>query len=243
MKNNNIIIIGANSDIAKEISKKYLKNNCFLYLFTRNKKDLENYESGIFLNDKIEIIEYDYSDVDYFIKKLESLQNKPNIALIANGYLGNNKIYSKDEFNKIFEINHFIPVKYSEVIISYFIKNNIKGILAVFASVAGLRGRSKNYIYGSAKSALITYLSGLRQKYSIYEITITTIILGFVNTKMIKNEFKNSKSFLIDDPNKIANSIIKAVDKKKELYFPYKWKLIMLIINLIPENIFKKLNF
>ena len=175
--------------------------------------------------------------------ELENLENKPNIALIANGYLGNNKIYSKDEFKKIFEINHFIPAKYSEVIISYFIKNNIKGILAVFASVAGLRGRSKNYIYGSAKSALITYLSGLRQKYSIYEISITTIILGFVNTKMIKNEFQNSKSFLIDDPNKIASSIIKAVNKKKELYFPFKWKVIMFIINLIPENIFKKLNF
>ena len=39
-----------------------------------------------------------------------------------------------------------------------------KSFITVLTSVAGLRGRSKRLFYSSAKSALISYLSGLRQK-------------------------------------------------------------------------------
>jgi len=239
----NILIIGANSDIAKEISKLYLKQNNLLYLFTRNKIELEKYESGIFVNKNVKIFELHENGLNLFLENLENLENKPDIAYIANGYMGNNNKFSLDEVKKIFEINFFIPIKYSEVIVNYFIKHDIKGKLAVFTSVAGLRGRSKNYFYGAAKSALISYLSGLRQKYFNKEISVTTIILGYVNTKMLSGENQKFNVHLISDPGAIAKKIIKYVEKKKEIFFPLKWRVIMFIIKLIPEKIFKKLNF
>ena len=50
-------------------------------------------------------------------------------------------------------------------------------------------------------------------------------------------------SFLSSRPEKIANDIIKCVEQKKLIFIPTKWKLIMFIIKLMPEFIFKNLKF
>ena len=55
----------------------------------------------------------------------------------------------------------------------------------MFCSVSAIRGKQK-FFYGSAKSALLNYLSGLRQKNSKNKISITSIILGFVIQKCLE---------------------------------------------------------
>jgi short-subunit dehydrogenase len=94
--------------------------------------------------------------------------------------------------------------------------------------------------YGSAKSALIQYLSGLRQKYNKL-INIITVIPGYMLTKSFNTKTYN---FLVLSPERSASIIVKAIKKKKEIvYVDYKWKFIMMLIKLIPEKIFKKLKF
>jgi short-subunit dehydrogenase len=49
--------------------------------------------------------------------------------------------------------------------------------------------------------------------------------------------------FLVASPDKVARDILKAVEKKKNvIYTPGFWWLIMTIIKLVPERIFKKLS-
>ncbi len=52
------------------------------------------------------------------------------------------------------------------------------------------------------------------------------------------------KNFLYSSPDKIAKIIYKKLKLGQDIiYAPYFWKLIMLIIKIIPEKLFKKLNF
>jgi short-subunit dehydrogenase len=62
---------------------------------------------------------------------------------------------------------------------------SVESFLVVITSVAGLRGRGKNLIYGSAKAGLIAYLSGLRQKYN-QKLTVVSVIPGYIKTKNFK---------------------------------------------------------
>jgi short-subunit dehydrogenase len=49
--------------------------------------------------------------------------------------------------------------------------------------------------------------------------------------------------FLVAPPEKVAQDILSAVRKKKNvIYTPFFWRYIMLIIRHIPEAIFKKLS-
>ena len=51
------------------------------------------------------------------------------------------------------------------------------------------------------------------------------------------------KSEKFADVDTVAESIVKAIDKRKDvLYVPFQWQPIMFIVRNIPERIFKKLN-
>ena len=112
--------------------------------------------------------------------------------------------------------------------------------ICAITSVAGLRGRAKRLYYSAAKGGLINFMSGLRQFYKD-KIKIITVIPGYIST----NSFiEKSPEFLITTPEKAARTIFNSIKRNEEIvYINYLWRYIMMIINLIPEKIFKKLNF
>ena len=146
---------------------------------------------------------------------------------------------NRKDLEKNLNINLLNPLICISKITKKMIKNN-KSFICVFSSVAGLRGRKKRLYYSSAKSGLTVFLSGLRQKLND-EIKIFTVIPGYIST----NTFSEKASkFLISSPKKCAEIVYKNIKKNKEIiYVNYMWKVIMGIISLIPEKIFKKLNF
>ncbi len=73
------------------------------------------------------------------------------------------------------------------------------------------------------------------------KINVLTVISGYVKTK--KNKGLNKPGFLTSTPKEIANDIYKAQQKGKDVIYSKRiWKLIMLLIKMIPEFIFKKLS-
>ena len=114
------------------------------------------------------------------------------------------------------------------------------GSIVVLSSVSGDRGRRKNYVYGSAKAALNTYLQGLRSRFQDRGVGITTVKAGFLDTAM---SYGMPGLFLVASPEACAKACLAAARRHKDVvYFPAFWFFIMLIIKLIPEKIFKKLN-
>lgn len=242
---NKLLILGANSDIAKQLLLKFADQSSEFVLLTRNTEELNIFINKNNLNKNlIEIYKIDLFDTNNFIKILDNIKNFPNIIVCATGeFLASNLdiSYKKSIINKMIESNYSYPAKNLELISQYLIKYNIQNSSIIgISSVAGFRGKKSNYEYGAAKSAFSTYLSGLRNKLYKYNIHVCTIEPGFVKTKMTNN-LKINK-FLTNTPEEIAQGIFMAIKKKKEKYIPLKWKIIMMVIALIPESIFKKLN-
>ena len=135
--------------------------------------------------------------------------------------------YNINLINPILIINHFIP------------KLSDNSFISVITSVAGVRGRSKNLFYCSAKAGLINYLSGLRQLLHKRNILVNTVIPGWMSTDSFT---ENSAKLLIVKPSKAAKIIYKSIYSNKEIvYISNVWRFIMYFINLIPEKIFKNL--
>lgn len=114
------------------------------------------------------------------------------------------------------------------------------GTVVGVGSVAGDRGRIGNYVYGAAKAGFHTYLSGLRNRLNRSGGHVVTVKPGFVDTAMT---WGIEGMFLVAAPQKVAEDILKAVEKKRNvIYTPFFWRYIMLIIRSIPEPIFKKMS-
>jgi short-subunit dehydrogenase len=115
------------------------------------------------------------------------------------------------------------------------------GTVIAFGSVAGDRGRRKNYVYGAAKAGLHAYLSGLRNRLARKGVHVMTVKPGFIDTAMT---WGKPGLFLMASPEEVARACLSAAERRKNvLYVPWFWRWIMLVIRCIPEAIFKKLDF
>jgi short-subunit dehydrogenase len=114
------------------------------------------------------------------------------------------------------------------------------GTLAVLSSVAGERGRKSNYVYGSSKAGLTSFVDGLRNRIDRDGVKVMTIKPGPVKTAMTEG-MKGSGKFA--DVEAVAASLVKAIDKGTDVvYVPGIWRVIMAVIRVIPERVFKKMN-
>lgn len=239
-----ILIVGAKSDIAKAVARKYAENGYNLYLAGRNIKELEDFKKDLKIryNIDVELKEVDILDFYSHESFYQNLDPKPEGVITAVGYLPDQK---KAEINieetiKTINTNYTGLVTLLNIVANDFEKRK-RGFIVGISSVAGDRGRAKNYIYGSAKAGFSAYLSGLRNRLSKSNVQVLTVKPGFVRTKMTEGMDLPEK--LTATPEEVAEDIFKAQQKGKDiLYTTWKWKYIMLIIKLIPEKIFKKLN-
>ena len=240
-----LLIIGAKSDIAKELAKTYAENNYNLYLAGRNIEEIAELKQDIKVRTattKVILKEFDITDFKSHNEFFSSLNPKPSGILIAAGYMAPQNECEADfaKTQNTINVNYLGAVSILNIATIYFEKQK-HGFIIGISSVAGDRGRKNNYIYGSSKAAFSTYLSGLRNKLHQYNINVLTVKPGFVNTKLTKN--LELPEFLTAEPETIAKEIFKAQQLNKNIIYTTSiWKIIMLIIKIIPEWQFKKMN-
>ena len=241
-----ILILGATSSIAHEAARHFAKDGDPLFLAARNpiklktvSDDLKNRGAS-----KTGSLQADFDDFGTHSKIIEAARvflGEIDIALIAHGALGDQKNCENDfkSAEAIFRTNLLSAVSLVTLLANEFERKK-KGCIAVISSVAGDRGRSANYVYGSAKSGLTVFLQGLRQRLHPSGISVITIKPGYVDTPMTAHLKRN---FLFARPKTVGKSIYRAIVRKKDvLYTPWPWRIIMGIVRIIPEGIFKKTN-
>ncbi len=115
------------------------------------------------------------------------------------------------------------------------------GSIVGISSIAGERGRRGTPVYYTSKAAFSTYLESLRNRLSQYGVKVTTIKPGLVDTAMTKG-LPNTPGLITAE--ECARQTIGAAAKGAIVkYVPGKWRIISMIIHLIPSFIFRRLNF
>jgi len=239
-----VLIIGAKSDIAKEVARVYAKNGYNLYLAAREANELEDLKQDIEVRSdvKVQLKEFDITAYDTHEKFYNNLEEKPLGVIVVSGYMVEQKLAQKnwDESLNTINVNYTGAVSILNIIANDF-EAQRRGFIVGVSSVAGDRGRKANYIYGSAKAAFSAYLGGLRNRLYESGVSVLTVKPGFVNTKMTESLDLPEK--LTAQPQDVASDIYNAQQKGRNiLYTKSIWLLIMLIIKHIPEFIFKKMS-
>jgi short-subunit dehydrogenase len=242
-----ILILGATSAIAHAFAKRYAKESNHVFtLLGRNQLRLNACASELMALGQNIVNTYaiDFMNDAMIIDAIEksTKSNGPiDIAFLAQGSLSDqvkantDLQYLRDEFT-LNLLSIIIPAQF----IANHFKEKKSGILIGIGSVAGERGRKGNYAYGAAKSAIHTFLSGIRNDIGSEKIRIMTIKPGFVATPMTSHL---KQSFLFVSPDFIAKEIIRGIEQGIDhMYIPSFWRLIMMIIRAIPEKIFMKMN-
>jgi short-subunit dehydrogenase len=241
----NLLILGANSDVAQELAKIFADNeHADIYMGSRQLDLLEKSCTDIKIRYQVEAgyFLFDATDYDSHVSFYENLDPKPDGIVLAFGYLGDQQLAEQDfqEARRIIETNFMGAVSILEIIAADFARRN-HGFIIALSSVAGERGRKSNYLYGSAKGALTIYLSGLRNRLYKNNVRVISVLPGMVRTKMTDHLDLPDK--LLAEPKDIAQDIYNGFKKGKDIiYSKWYWKLVMGAIKLIPEKVFKRMN-
>lgn len=243
----NWIIVGACSGIAEATARIFAARGSKLYLLARNEEKLDVLAQDLKVRGAQEVFSQTFDACDHashltMFNDAETKLGKIDGIFIAHGTLPDQKACEADFelAKKEFDTNGMSVMSLVSVAANYF-EPKQAGTIAVITSVAGDRGRQSNYLYGSAKAAVSTFLSGVRNRLAKSGVNVLTIKPGFVDTPMTDGMDKSGP--LWAQPEDVAQSIIKAIDKKRNVaYVPWFWEIIMLVIRHIPEFIFKKLS-
>jgi len=232
-----VLIVGAKSDIAKAVAKEYAYNGYDLYLAARGVNKLELFANDIMIKaqQNVKLLELDILDYKSHQHFYSQIDEKPVGVISAVGYLGDQRVaqHNFSESRKIIDTNYTGIVSLFNIIADDFEKRK-SGFIVGISSVAGDRGRKSNYVYGSAKAALTTYLSGLRNRLHSTKVHVLTVKPGFVDTKMTRGMDLSKR--LTAQPKEVALDIYIAQNKKKNvIYVKGVWAWIMAVIKAIPE--------
>ncbi len=239
----NVLILGATSDMAQAIAKKYAAEGWSLTLAALGTDRLEPIAGDLRVRTKtpVETVEFDATDFASHRPFYEGLATNPDAVICVFGYMGD-QMAARSEFDEVrrtIDINFTGAVSILNIVADDFEKRG-HGVIAGISSVAGDRGRQSNYIYGCAKAGFTAYLSGLRNRLVKSGVHVMTVKPGFCRTKM--TEHLDLPAALTADPEQVANAIFKGLEKKRNVvYTLWMWRWIMLIIRHIPEGVFKKM--
>jgi short-subunit dehydrogenase len=243
----NILVIGATSAIAEATARLWAMPGCRLHLAARNAARLEAVARDLQVrgaNVCTAILDVnDHSAREAVIDVAFQDLQRVDVVLVAHGDLSDQ---AQCERSLVATVNALNTNAVSTVALLTDIANRLQiqgsGIIAVLGSVAGDRGRKSNYVYGSCKALIATFMEGLAGRLRPFGVGVIVIKPGFVDTPMTAHVVK--KGLLWAQPAAVAAVIDRrvAAGRSGSFYAPRVWGLIMLVIRLLPAPILYRLN-
>ena len=223
MVKKDIVIIGSSSEIAAEFIKICVKNSENVISISRSSNVSIEGIQHTQINDYLD----DYENIRTIIKKLSN-----PIIIFFNGFLAENRMHqfpTDEEIAQTDEVNFVIPYTLSQKLNTE--SNNISKYIYI-STMAAIKPRYKNYIYGLSKRKL---------EESVKYINLPSVLIvryGKVETKM-SNEHKNPPFTLSSE--KAASILYTSLDSTGTKYACFGLLCLGKIIKILPMQLIRKI--
>ena len=242
---NSVLITGASSGIGRALALEFSRRGYALGLCARRLEILDNLRQELSHNHAVEIAELDVSQFEAVREVLLKLAERLGEVkiIIANAGVVEKSLPGEGTFfleRRVIEINLLGAMATIDAG-AEILKKQGGGQIVGISSVAGFRGLSNVPAYSASKSALSTYMEGIRYHLTKHKIAVTVINPGFIDTEINTN--RKFRPFLISS-EKCAILIADMIEKKvlSSTVPLWPWALVSGLIKFIPERIWCKFN-
>jgi short-subunit dehydrogenase len=247
--NQPVLVLGATSSIARSLAMELAQRGHGLILASRDQRELAAIAQDLRVRYNVVVTTRRFDALDFashaaFFKDVCAAcpEGLHAIALV-HGYMPDDDAPNPtfDEARKTIDTNFTSCVSILEPAAEYFAARRLGAIVAV-SSVAADRATGANYIYSASKSALSTYLTGLRKRLHRAGVCVLTVKPGSVDTAMTFGRTRVTAG-LVAQPAEVARAIATALGRRRSIvYTPWFWWPISILRRSIPEFIDKRLN-
>lgn len=231
-----VFITGGTTGIGLELARLYLSKGWKVGVCGRDRQKFdENFTAH---RDNVSFYSVDVSHREELKSAIADFSKSIGLdVLIANagiGYKVKTRVPDFEYSYKMVQIN-LLGVMYSfEAALDVMIPRG-KGQLVAISSIAGYNGLPGVSAYSATKAAVLKYCESLHLDMKQFNIDVTTICPGFVETPLTSTN-RHSMPFLMKAP-RAAELIVKAIEKKKMIYaFPFFFASIVRLISILPRT-------
>jgi short-subunit dehydrogenase len=242
-----VLITGATSAIAQETARAFANEGARLALAGRSAEKLGNVADDLSARGAgaVETLPIDLMDLEEAARlpeRASAALGGLDVVLVAQGTLPDQEACERDASLTLREMTlNTLSVIAILGPAANALEAQGAGCLAVITSVAGVRGRRSNYVYGSSKAAVSTYLEGLRGRLAASGVAVVDVRPGFVDTPMTAHLPKNP---LFASAKTVGLRVHRAIERGEDVvYTPGFWRLIVWVLRAIPGFVFKRLTF
>ncbi|MEN3302761.1 SDR family NAD(P)-dependent oxidoreductase [Pseudonocardia sp.] len=241
-----VLVLGGRSEIGIAVAERLAGREAeTVVLAARRSADLDAEEklvreAGARVVERVEFDADDLASHRPLIDDVVARHGRLDVVVVAFGLLGEQARAEADAGHAV-RIVHTDYVAHVQVLteLAQVLRAQGSGTLVVFSSVAGVRVRRANYVYGSAKAGLDGFASGLADALHGSGVRLLLVRPGFVIGRMTEGM---SPAPFSSTPDQVADATVRALRAGRgEVWVPGLLRPVFAVMRHLPRAIWRRL--
>jgi NAD(P)-dependent dehydrogenase (short-subunit alcohol dehydrogenase family) len=244
--NGTLLVLGGRSEIGLALAERLVAEGATTVVLAARRSDELDAERERLARagaTTVDTVEFDADDLSCHRPVLDEVVAKHgplDTVLVAFGILGDQQRAETDAA-------HAVAVVHTDYVAQVSVLTHLtsrlraqgSGRLVVFSSVAGVRVRRANYVYGSAKAGLDGFASGLADALAGSGVRLLLVRPGFVIGRMTKGIEPAPFS---STPEQVADAAATALRRDRgEVWVPRVLRPVFAVLRLLPRTLWRRL--
>jgi short-subunit dehydrogenase len=241
-----VLVLGGRSEIGVALAARLAAADDTVVLAARRAVDLGAETAAVSATGaRVEAVEFDADDLPAHAPVLQDVARRhgePDVVVLAFGVLGDQARAERDA-------EHAAAVVHTDYVAQVAALTHVaarmraagRGEIVVFSSVAGVRVRRANYVYGSAKAGLDGFASGLADALHGSGVHLTLVRPGFVIGRMTADSGL-SPAPLSSTADQVAEATARGIARGRDVvWVPPALQALFGVMRLLPRWAWRRL--
>ena len=240
-----IVLLGGRSEIGLATAVR-LASGRTVVLAARHSDDLAGPRAQLLAAGAraVHAVEFDADDTDSHRSVLEGIaadHGPLGVVLVAFGVLGDQARAEEDPAHAVAVVHTDYVAQVSVLTtLATLLRAQGSGQVVVFASIAGVRVRRANYVYGSAKAGLDGFAGGLADALHGSGVHLLVVRAGFVVGRM--TEGMAPVPFLSSTPDQVADAVVRGLHHRSaRVWVPGRLQAASVVMRLVPRGLWRRM--
>ena len=241
-----VLILGGRSEIGAAVADRLVRRGSGkVVLAARRSADLDGQEAALREAGATEVVrvEFDAAQLDThegLLREVAREHGPIDTAVISFGILGDQQRAESEAAHAV-DVVHVDYVAHVNVLthLANLLREQGHGRIVVFSSVAGVRVRRANYVYGSAKAGLDGFANGLSDALVGSGVSLLIVRPGFVIGRMTTGMDPAPWS---STPDQVADATDKALARgRRVVWVPGILRWVFAAMHYVPQPIWRRM--
>ncbi len=241
-----ILLLGGRSEIGVEVARRLVADRSrAVVLAARRAHDLDEQEQTIRAAGASEVhrVEFDADDLgshESFLSGVIADHGPIGTAVVAFGVLGHQAQAERDADHAVAIVHTDLVAQISVLTrLAIVLRSQGNGQIVVFSSIAGVRVRRANYVYGAAKAGLDGFASGLADALHGTGVRLLVVRPGFVVGRMTEGMTPAPMS---STPAQVADAVVSALRTgRTEVWVPGGLRVLSAMMRVTPRWLWRRM--